>query len=318
MYQRQPLLADKSYFIKLLVLLLIIVTSALFTLFLGVVLALPFFGGNVLESLSGGMQPGNPTYISLMKFFQIVNQLGMFVLPGMLFAWLASRNVSEYLRINRFPALVSAILTVVLIYAMLPVIHGLASLNEAMRLPDFLHGLENWMKQSENAASQLTEAFLSTTTFGGLLLNLFMVGVLAAIGEEILFRGILIRIFRGWFKNIHLAVVVSAILFSAFHLQFYGFLPRLVLGLLFGYLFIWSGSLWLPIIAHFFNNASAVVVYYLVNTGYLQTNADEFGATNSTPVLLISILISAILIVFVYFAERQRKNGHQTEQHINI
>jgi hypothetical protein len=114
----------------------------------------------------------------------------------------------------------------------------------------------------------------------------------------LLFRGILIRLFREWLKNAHLAVVISAILFSAMHLQFYGFLPRMVLGILLGYLFVWTRNLWVPILAHLLNNTLSVVVAYMYNAGAVSQDMESFGSSANP--LIISI--SFIFIIVVLFA----------------
>ncbi|MFP4471716.1 MAG: CPBP family intramembrane glutamic endopeptidase [Bacteroidales bacterium] len=264
-----------------------------------------------METLSGTIDPDDRTYISMMKFFQVINQLGIFIIPSVIFALLVTNNVAGYLSLDRFPRAVSALLTILLIYTMLPAIHALVQVNEHLQLPGNLEGLEEWMKESESAAARLTEAFLNTGSPMGLLFNLFMVGVLAAVGEELLFRSVLIRLFRGWFGNVHMAVIVSSLLFSAFHLQFYGFLPRFMLGLVFGYLFVWSGSVWLPILAHFVNNASAVIVYFLANKGVLKEDVKDFGATDNYLLLIIATLISFLIGGYIYFSERRKRLSPQ-------
>jgi len=109
-----------------------------------------------------------------------------------------------------------------------------------MHLPEVLSRVEIWMRNSEESAEKLTDAFLSSASWTGFLVNLLMIAVLAAVGEELIFRGILIKIFHEWTRNLHVAVIISALLFSAFHLQFYGFFARLALGLVLGYLFVWT------------------------------------------------------------------------------
>ena len=159
---------------------------------------------------------------------------------------------------------------------------------------------------------RLTEAFLRNTSIPSLAVNLFMVGILASIGEELLFRAVLIPLFKDWFKNVHVAIIISSILFSAFHLQFYGFMPRFLLGMIFGYLFVWSGSVWLPIFAHFINNSSAVIVYYLVNKGSLNVEADNFGATDNHYLLLAGVLISLMLAAGIFLSEKRNVGSSTT------
>ncbi|MBE0638575.1 MAG: CPBP family intramembrane metalloprotease [Bacteroidales bacterium] len=304
MLRQEPLLLRHPAFVKLFVLFLLILVMWLITFFLGVLLSRPLFGIPVMETLSGIGIPENPEEISLLKFMQVLSQLGAFVLPGLIFAFLVSFSVSEYLGLKKLPGLFSAISVVLLMYLLLPVINELVKINQAMVLPDSLHAIEEWMRTAETRAEELTKAFLNTRTIWGLVINLLIVGVIASVAEELLFRAVLIRVFRSWLGNVHIAVVLSAIIFSAFHLQFFGFLPRFVLGLIFGYLFVWSGSVWLPILAHFINNASAVMVYYLFEQGVVETPAEEFGSVESTVLLWVSIVLSLALIFFVVMNEQ--------------
>src|SRR5690606_9694418 len=100
-------------------------------------------------------------------------------------------------------------------------------------------------------------------SYSALAINLLMIAIIPAIGEELLFRGGIQNIFYKWFKNPHIAIWAAAILFSAIHVQFYGFIPRMLLWALFGYLLVWGKSIWYPIIGHFINNGSAVVTAFI-------------------------------------------------------
>ena len=288
-------------------LIMLILASTLITFFMGILLAVPFYGTGVLDTLVDAGESFGRENIALLKYFQIVNQLGVFFIPVFLFSFLTTGSPGGYLQMKRYPTVFSVVAVIFLTFSILPAIHWLSGINESMHLPDFLNRVEEWMQRSEEKNQRLTEAFLSTKTFGGLLLNILMIGVMAAIGEELLFRSVLIRLFKNWSGNVHFAVVISAILFSAFHLQFYGFLPRLVLGLMFGYMFVWSGSVWLPVAAHFLNNTSAVVVYYFINTEVLETSAEDFGATDSNLLIFISFLFSAMMLGLVYMTEKRKQ-----------
>ena len=305
MYKTQSLLVNKSPFLQLLI--MIILVSVLFTFLIGILIGLPFFGMDILNLLSEASSMDNPDAIALMKYFQVVSQAGMFIIPSIVFSLLVTRHVGQYLNLDKFPNAFSLIPGLILIFTILPGINWLAEINQTMTLPEWMSGVENWMRESEESAARLTEAFLKTHTVSGLLLNLFMVAFLAAIGEELLFRGILLKILNNWFRNTHLAIWVSAILFSMLHLEFFGFLPRLVLGALFGYLLVWSGSLWLPIMAHFVNNAAAVMVYFFYNKEIIDTPVENFGSLNDTLLFVISILISIGLLFMVYLNSKTRK-----------
>jgi membrane protease YdiL (CAAX protease family) len=196
-----------------------------------------------------------------------------------------------------------------MIVMILPFVSWLMEINESLKLPEFLSGMEQWMRESEEQALKLTEAFLSDTSIKGLVVNMLMIGILASIGEELLFRGIILRIFKEWTKNAHLAVWISAILFSALHMQFYGFLPRMILGVVLGYLFVWSGSLWVPIITHFINNGSAVFIAYLYNKGKIQTDVESFGTTDNVGLIVGSIVVTVFFLVIIYRYEKNLRSA---------
>lgn len=158
----------------------------------------------------------------------------------------------------------------------LPIINLLVLINEQMQLPAFLEPVENWMRASEEQLKTLTEAMLSMSTVTDLLINLLIIAIVPAVAEELLFRGLLQKLFLDLTHNKHWAVWISAILFSAIHMQFYGFIPRMLLGAMFGYLLVWTGNIWIPILAHFINNGLAVLTAYIFPAG------DENGFNGDT------------------------------------
>jgi len=187
------------------------VVSLLISLFLGLLIGLPFFGIEMIENLAGGSDISIADNLNMLKYLQIVNQIGLFVFPALAFAFLVNRNVSEYLSLNRNPKLFSILAGTLLIFMVLPFLHFLSDINEMINLPEFLSGLEKWMIDSEERAQVLTEAFINVKTYPGFVVNILMIAILPAIGEEFLFRGVLLRLFRELFKNVHVAVIISAI-----------------------------------------------------------------------------------------------------------
>jgi hypothetical protein len=170
-----------------------------------------------------------------------------------------------------------------------------------MRLPEFLSGLENWMLDAEANAKVITTAFLNMEGHKDLVINMVIVALIPAIGEELLFRGALQNLIIDWSKNIHLGIWITAILFSAMHMQFYGFLPRMAMGLLFGYLVIWTGSIWIPIICHLTNNGSAVLFTYVNQRGMISEELDSVGTgSGDLTYIIVSVLIILTLLVFIF------------------
>jgi len=235
----------------------------------------------------------------------VVQSIGLFIVPPFLLAWLFHGKIAEYLYLKRNATSTSIFLVAVLVVFALPLINFIGEWNTRMEFPEFLAGMERWMKNAEENAAELTEAFLKVETTGGLLLNLVMIAVLPAIGEELLFRGVIQRIFTNWTRSHHWGIWISAILFSALHIQFYGFVPRMLLGVLFGYLLVWSGSMWLPIVAHFFNNGFAVVAMYLIDKNVLNPGVEEIGATSGSQYAAILSLALVFLLIFLIKKENR-------------
>lgn len=281
----------------------------LFSTFLGILILVPFFGTNVISLLSAP-DYSSVAVVNAMKAMQILNMTGGLLLPAGIYLWLCSPGVKTDRVFNKNVNYLPIVLTVLLIVFAQPLIGWANELNSYLSLPEGLSFIENWMKTTETQGEMITEAFLSTTSTSGLLVNIFMIAILPAFAEELLFRGALASLFKAWTKNVHLAVFLSAFIFAAIHMQFYGFLPRFLLGTALGYLFFWSGSLWLPIVAHFTNNFLSVIIEYLFRKGIIHTNAENFGLNNAAWLTVISIIAVSAVLYFIYnLTIRQRKEG---------
>jgi len=263
------------------------------------VLAIPIFGVESFTSMIGSSIQISDKNIPFLKYMQMVQSVGLFIIPSLFIAYLFGPSVSEYLRLKKTPYLRSILFAVLIILVSNPIINLTGEINSKLTLPGFLSGLENWMKASEEAAAQLTKLFLKMDSFGGLLFNLILIALIPAIGEEFLFRGIIQRIFKEWTKNNHWAIWISAVLFSALHFQFYGFVPRVILGAMFGYLFVISGNLWLPVITHFVNNAAAVIAFYYYDQGVLKVDPEEIGINTQYQ---FAAIVSLAFTIFLFYA----------------
>lgn len=238
----------------------------------------------------------NSKSVNALKFLQLFTSVGLFIVPPLLFTYLTLFQLQLKQNLNRQAVL----LAIAIMLIVTPFVAYLMQWNQALILPEFLEGVQMWMEASEQKAMQITEAFLAMSSMEDLFINLFLIALIPAIGEELLFRGVLQQLFAKWTGKIHFAVFVSAFLFSAIHMQFFGFLPRFVLGLILGYMFYWSGSLWLPILAHFTNNALAIIFTYhfvadKVQIGFLNEDI-EVNISQA----LISFLAVALLMFLLY------------------
>jgi hypothetical protein len=283
----------------------VILVSFLAFLLIAMVLAIPLFGISSMMSIPTIGDLSDPESIRILKYFQVVQSIGLFIFPPLILAWLFHGKIAEYLYLKQNATSASIFLVAILVIFSLPLINFIGEWNTRMEFPEFLAGMESWMKNAEENAAELTEAFLNVETTGGLFFNLFMIAFLPAIGEELLFRGVIQRIFTGWTRNHHWGIWISAILFSALHIQFYGFVPRMLLGVLFGYLLVWSGSMWLPVVAHFFNNGFAVVAMYLVDKNVLNPGVEDIGATSGSRYAAILSLALVFLLMFLIKKENR-------------
>jgi uncharacterized protein len=171
--------------------------------------------------------------------------------------------------------------------------------NKAMHLPEGLAGLEQWMRSSEDSLAKLTEFLTGFKSIGQLVFALFVIAFLAGLAEEVLFRGVLQNIFLRLFGNHHAAIWTAAFIFSAIHIQFYGFFPRMLLGAIFGYLYVWSQNLWIPIFGHFVNNGFAVIGAYIKNTQGIDIDITEKEDV-PTSLIVISLILSIGLLYFCW------------------
>ena len=250
--------------------------------------------------ISGGSQ----TTESL-KWLQFLQTIATFLLPSVLGAWLWSDDHKPFawLRLTHTTCWTHYLLAVGIMLCALPGINLLADLNSRVSLPDSLDFIEKILKQQEEAAAALTERFLQADNIGVLLINIGLMAFLPALAEEISFRGTLQQILsQSKLKSpIHIAIWVTAFIFSAIHMQFYGFIPRMLMGAMFGYIFVWTDTLWIPILMHFTNNGIAVMAYYLIGESAESKNiADTFGAGDTWWMGVISIVITSLGLLIFY------------------
>ncbi|HEY5511579.1 MAG TPA: CPBP family intramembrane glutamic endopeptidase [Prolixibacteraceae bacterium] len=272
-------LRDAKPFTQLLFSMIVVLMGGIIISLIGF-LGIWIYMGASIEVISGMLANiSDSSNIPLLKFFQVLQTLGMFILPPLVMAIFLDDKPVQFLRLDIKPSWMMIGIVSLIILAGGPVIEWVSLVNQHLVLPSWMSSIEEWMRNSENQANKITEAFLTTKSIGGLVGNIFIVAVLPAIGEELLFRGLIQKLIKNMTGNSHWAIWITAALFSALHLQFFGFLPRMLLGALFGYLLEWTGTLWLPIIAHFINNAAGVIIFYVTGTGLEpdKTDAPIFG-----------------------------------------
>ena len=293
-------------FAKIIFVLMLIILGLVLAVLGGILLTMIQYHADMAKAILLLSNINDPSVLPLLKELQILQSVLLFIIPAGIAGYLFERSSLGYFGLNKVPS--GSILLMILLIMMfsLPMINGMVSLNEMMKLPAVFRGIEQWMKEAENQAAQITETFLDVHTIGGFAVNMLMIAVIPAIGEEMLFRGLFQRLFGEWFKNIHIAIFLAAFLFSAVHLQVYGLLPRMILGVMFGYLYLWTGTLWAPVFAHFLNNGAAVLVSYLSNTEIIHADYEKFGSTDNVFLITGSVVFTGMLLYGIFMICRRK------------
>ena len=244
-----------------------------------------------------------------------IQDIFAFILPAVVAMALFYLRPLHVMGLDRMPSLKALAVVVVFYLVSLPAMNWLVDFNGSMVLPSWMSGVEEAMRQAEDMAADATKQILDINTIPQLLSCLFVVGLMAGLSEEMLFRGAMQRTMQDSWLGAHTAIWVTAIVFSAFHMQFFGFLPRMLLGAWLGYLFVWTRSLWVPIIAHTLNNSTVVVMSYLAGKGVVPAGfGDNLGlpADGAFPWMATASLVLSIAIA-LWAARSFRNEKHGVE-----
>lgn len=246
-----------------------------------------------------------------MMIMLTIQGIVLFIASPLITARLLTHKPFKYLSLTTLPTLKQIVWVTIAMIVMTPALNLIVSWNESMHLPEFMSGIEEWMRANEDAAAESTKKLLSLQTLTELIITLLIVGLMTGVGEELTFRGVMQKLIEDKWQNHHIAIWVTAIIFSAIHLQFFGFFPRMLLGAFFGYLLVWSKSIWLPIYAHTLNNSMAVIAAYMLNINLTSEEIDKLGTTEGG-----SLWTAAIsLLLFIYCVIKLRKE--ETTNNIN-
>jgi hypothetical protein len=227
---------------------------------------------------------------------QGANSFVLFILTPLFYLhFYEGANINTVFNTDYKPSWQLLAITVIMVIIYMPISAFTAHYNEAIEIPG---AFGNFARQMEDQLKDLTLFMVDFNSLSQFILGLIVIAVIPGIGEELLFRGVIQNKLSHSFGNIHTAIWVTAFIFSAFHLQFYGFLPRMLLGGLFGYLYIWSGSLWVPMLAHFVNNGFTLLMMYLYNTGTSELDLDSSDSYNIPATLMSVIIVSGLLWYF--------------------
>lgn len=251
-----------------------------------------FLGMSLGGLLSYGIMASGGDTIQTTKLLLVVQQVTIFIIPALLFAFIIFRkDAAREMGLLRFASPCIVFLSIMSIFTISIFIQYSYKLNQMLPIPE-------WMLTMEEESEALIKQILAMENLQDLIFNILLIGVLPAIGEELLFRGVIQKRLAHHLKSPQTAIWISAIIFSAIHFQFQGFFPRMFLGALLGYLFWLGGSLWLAIIVHFINNAFQVVMYYLYRKNITDIDLEaEFNIPWTGAIVSLGITLTLIYLI---------------------
>lgn len=236
-----------------------------------------------------------------LRIIQVLNQVVGFMMPAVVYAILVKEKPFNFLGFNKMPAW--SLLGIVAMFTIIPFLGTVTDWNDSIVFPESMRAIEEQMRATQQKSEEIIEMFISQ---GSLFSSLLIIAALAAVSEELLFRSVIQRWLMKLFKNVHVAIIVTAIVFSAFHMDFFGFFPRLFLGVMLGYMFWMTGSIFPSMLMHFVNNATIVMLHYLNTRGFIDIDVDHFCSTDNVLVIILSLIMTvAIFIICNRFSKRQ-------------
>lgn len=282
-----PLIKKTTQGSRLLTFMLLLIFGILFSSVLGVFVAM-INGGEIFSFKN-------------LRIIQVLNQVVGFMMPAVVYAILVKEKPFNFLGFNKMPAW--SLLGIVAMFTIIPFLGTVTDWNDSIVFPESMRAIEEQMRATQQKSEEIIEMFISQ---GSLFSSLLIIAALAAVSEELLFRSVIQRWLMKLFKNVHVAIIVTAIVFSAFHMDFFGFFPRLFLGVMLGYMFWMTGSIFPSMLMHFVNNATIVMLHYLNTRGFIDIDVDHFCSTDNVLVIILSLIMTvAIFIICNRFSKRQ-------------
>lgn len=268
----------------------------LFSLFLFMLIAV-----SLITQLLGSLTDNTA---AILRISSVLQNVLVFILPAVATAMLSTRFPATLLAIDKFPSGKFILLSIAVLIVSIPLMNSIIDWNQNISLPDSFSQFNDYMQQLEKGAEKAVSDITGGNTVGTLIMSILIVGVFTGLGEEIFFRGGLMRLFsciKG--MSPHVAIWLTAFLFSALHMQFLGFVPRMLLGVFFGYLTFWSGSLWLPIMIHALNNSILVTTDWINNRGGSQIDVNSIGLGDNALVLNIASIILTVIVFYALYKQ---------------
>ena len=276
-----PLIKNTSQGGKLLIFILLLIFGLAFSIVLGTIVTI--INGSDLQDLKN------------LQITQIISGVVGFLMPAVVYAMLVQEKPWIYLGFNKLP--IWSLLGIVAMFTIIPFLSLVTDWNDSISFPESMSAIEEQMRSLQARSEDVIKLFIGQ---GSLFSSLMIVALLAAVSEELLFRSVIQKGLIKLFKNAHVAIIVTAFVFSAFHGDFFGFVPRFILGLMLGYMFWMSGSIFPSMLMHFVNNATIVILYYLNTRGFSNIDVEHFGSTDNVLVIILSLITTVAIFIICW------------------
>ena len=282
-----PLIKNTSQGGKLLIFILLLIFGLAFSIVLGTIVTI--INGSDLQDLKN------------LQITQIISGVVGFLMPAVVYAMLVQEKPWIYLGFNKLP--IWSLLGIVAMFTIIPFLSLVTDWNDSISFPESMSAIEEQMRSLQARSEEVIKLFIGQ---GSLFSSLMIVALLAAVSEELLFRSVIQKALIKLFKNAHVAIIVTALVFSAFHGDFFGFFPRFILGMMLGYMFWMSGSIFPSMLMHFVNNATIVMLYYLNTRGFSDIDVEHFGSTDNVAIIILSLITTVAIFITCYRLNNKR------------
>ena len=284
-----PLIKNTSQGSKLLIFMLLLIFGIVFSSVLGVFVTI--------------IDGGSITYLKNLQIAQVLSQVIGILIPAVVYVMLVQEKPFNYLGFKKLQTW--SLLGIVAMFTVIPFLSMVTEWNDGIVFPESLRAFEVQMRSIQEKTEEIVKLFIGQ---GSLLSSLLIVAFLAAVSEELLFRSVIQKALIKVCKNAHVGIIITAVIFSAFHGDFFGFVPRFVLGLMLGYMFWMSGSIFTSMLMHFVNNATIVMLYYMNTRGFIEIDVDKFGQTDNVLVIILSLIATVAIFITCWRLKNKTNN----------
>lgn len=293
---------------SLALLVMIVVGGLLVGNFLGLAIAVPLVGGEITTFqgiLNGTID--HPQSHNLLLIIQAIAAFCAFIAAPLIYLRFVEQRSVTSLSPGSPIWLTPALLTILLVIAFMPFNAIFIEWNSHVDLPGVFDKWEQWAQAQESELAELTKRITQFESIPQLLIGLLVIALIPAVGEELVFRGLVQPKLFQLTRNVHVAIWLTGFIFSFIHIQFYGLIPRMLLGVLFGYLYAWSGNLLYPIIGHFTNNGFTLIMYYFYQRKAVPIDIEDTASVPLTFSIIGLIATTLLLISLKIYFTRQRQ-----------